>query len=171
MLFCSMLMILLFQSTLPTRGSDNRIYFSAQSHESISIHAPHEGERLLRYGGKLRRAFPISIHAPHEGERLVDRLQPVTFRIFQSTLPTRGSDAMERGGWKTDTTIFQSTLPTRGSDPTCYPTGRRYSYFNPRSPRGGATIRAVPYRKGGMYFNPRSPRGGATLFIIYKLAI
>ena len=58
----------------------------------ISIHAPHEGERPkglvrlgqevcpfqstlptrgsdLRYGGKLRRAFPISIHAPHEGER------------------------------------------------------------------------------------------------------
>ena len=23
---------------------------------------------------------------------------------------------MERGGWKTDTTIFQSTLPARGSD-------------------------------------------------------
>ena len=59
--------------------------------KQISIHAPHEGERPdtglgsaqpirfqstlptrgsdLRYGGKLRRAFPISIHAPHEGER------------------------------------------------------------------------------------------------------
>ena len=35
--------------------------------------------------------------------------------------------------------------------------------FNPRSPRGGATVR---YPNGYTYnadFNPRSPRGGATL--------
>ena len=34
----------------------------------ISIHAPHEGERLSIYN-ILRRHKAISIHAPHEGER------------------------------------------------------------------------------------------------------
>ena len=35
-------------------------------------------------------------------------------------------------------------------------------YFNPRSPRGGAT-NAAPQASGrAHYFNPRSPRGGAT---------
>ena len=57
----------------------------------------------------------ISIHAPHEGERRYDMQGNIGQLGFQSTLPTRGSD-MERGGWKTDSTIFQSTLPTRGSD-------------------------------------------------------
>ena len=62
---------------------------------------------------------------------------------------------------------------------------RRWTYFNPRSPRGGATngaydaiahdkfqstlptrgsdrTRAAPPRHHTGYFNPRSPRGGAT---------
>ena len=56
-----------FQSTLPTRGSD--VNFTATADvKKISIHAPHEGERL-----KCRKltnyCTAISIHAPHEGER------------------------------------------------------------------------------------------------------
>ena len=35
----------------------------------------------------------ISIHAPHEGERLYSRLAHANKFTFQSTLPTRGSDA------------------------------------------------------------------------------
>ena len=34
----------------------------------ISIHAPHEGERLIDYL-KAEQEKKISIHAPHEGER------------------------------------------------------------------------------------------------------
>ena len=59
-------------------------------------------------------------------------------RAFQSTLPTRGSDAYRVFTAIADVT-FQSTLPTRGSDtssPRMYGLVRR---FNPRSPRGGAT--------------------------------
>ena len=81
--------------------------------------------------------------------------------------------------------IFQSTLPTRGSDhkPPAIKAGG--SYFNPRSPRGGATRSCsstvggiagfqstLPTRgsddqirrryKAAENFNPRSPRGGAT---------
>ena len=82
-----------FQSTLPTRGSDLRLKYihtfqrnfnprsprggathAAQGEHIItiiSIHAPHEGERLR---DKCRGGIPcrISIHAPHEGERQAD---------------------------------------------------------------------------------------------------
>ena len=131
-----------FQSTLPTRGSDE-IYSHLSAQKEISIHAPHEGER--RYPPKFARGRPhyfnprsprggatnreavttantsISIHAPHEGERhlLVDGGKIA--KKFQSTLPTRGSDAKEAG--------FADELID----------------FNPRSPRGGATYRGTHF--------------------------
>ena len=80
---------------------------------------------------------------------------------------------------------FQSTLPTRGSDRDAKRPLLRTPYFNPRSPRGGATLRpsmsfnevlgfqsTLPtrgsdacyprLRRDNAHFNPRSPRGGAT---------
>ena len=41
---------------------------------------------------------------------------------------------------------FQSTLPTRGSDAEPSPPGRR-RHFNPRSPRGGATVCRAALRR------------------------
>ena len=41
----------------------------------------------------LSRAEWVSIHAPHEGERPTADVVPVVRCKFQSTLPTRGSDA------------------------------------------------------------------------------
>ena len=93
----------IFQSTLPTRGSDRLPPCGTKEMERISIHAPHEGERP----------------APVRHTR-----QPLW--IFQSTLPTRGSDLIK-------SLIIASPL-----------------YFNPRSPRGGATklyIVPEPLRK------------------------
>ena len=80
----------------------------------------------------------ISIHAPHEGERHCHNAILYITDPFQSTLPTRGSDAVatspagahdaisihaphegERPRFPILTItagIFQSTLPTRGSD-------------------------------------------------------
>ena len=102
----------------------------------ISIHAPHEGERLktaiaLKAQGVFQSTLPtrgsdygiapeidaieISIHAPHEGERQYPRLVVTYYYLFQSTLPTRGSDTF----WQpfiVHSCRFQSTLPTRGSD-------------------------------------------------------
>ena len=107
-------MAIRFQSTLPTRGSDDKALYSAV------------------------RPFGISIHAPHEGERRISPCGQYPCHAFQSTLPTRGSDGLvalinhEIDG-------FQSTLPTRGSDDVGWlltPVGLN---FNPRSPRGGAT--------------------------------
>ena len=125
-----------FQSTLPTRGSDIKgcrkvardWYFNPRSPRGgataalyqayfgpfISIHAPHEGERL-----KLITIFqlnkPISIHAPHEGERPVACAKVDANGVFQSTLPTRGSDFIVVC-IEAYNLLFQSTLPTRGSD-------------------------------------------------------
>ena len=56
-----------FQSTLPTRGSDSDIVNLSLT-LVISIHAPHEGERLDELQD-VDTEREISIHAPHEGER------------------------------------------------------------------------------------------------------
>ena len=57
----------------------------------------------------------ISIHAPHEGERPKVGSLPIIVPLFQSTLPTRGSDDADEAIYET-LVKFQSTLPTRGSD-------------------------------------------------------
>ena len=174
----------IFQSTLPTRGSDPQLLLHRRRGHGISIHAPHEGERR----GDCRQPSPrqrgISIHAPHEGERHSTRRLTTLSQIFQSTLPTRGSDMPEPSAASCSRT-FQSTLPTRGSDPCHHPESQTYQHFNPRSPRGGATnipltvplsnwISIHAPHEGErlgihqfqvaalFYFNPRSPRGGAT---------
>ena len=136
-LFTSSFRISVFQSTLPTRGSDVAPY-SWTPAMVVSIHAPHEGERPERpkcHGNTTG----VSIHAPHEGERPAAAPISSTSTTFQSTLPTRGSDAS-----------LQSVRHSRRS-------------FNPRSPRGGATTTRAASGTSARCFNPRSPRGGATI--------
>ena len=58
-----------FQSTLPTRGSDDFIAGLVEV-VAVSIHAPHEGERLWAEARGIQ-SKAVSIHAPHEGERPV----------------------------------------------------------------------------------------------------
>ena len=103
----------------------------------------------------------ISIHAPHEGERPFTQSAYKVQILFQSTLPTRGSDLLGR------------LRPPLDYD------------FNPRSPRGGATFTGIDSAQSWHIsihaphegerrrqteksnrkrdFNPRSPRGGATV--------
>ena len=173
----------LFQSTLPTRGSDYKRRDCYNRRRYISIHAPHEGERQ-RYlictivstkfqstlptrgsdgqrqmisvqqaenfnprsprGGATRDSTDqpvsryISIHAPHEGERPLLLPSMSIMSIFQSTLPTRGSDGI---AWAE---IFANPIsihaPHEGERrwATAKPPTSR-AHFNPRSPRGGAT--------------------------------
>ena len=82
-----------FQSTLPTRGSDIPPEIAERIAEAISIHAAHEGQRpgfCARAGAVMKN---ISIHAAHEGQRPALYAVNLTLPIFQSTLPTRGSDS------------------------------------------------------------------------------
>ena len=80
-----------FQSTLPTRGSDHGDPPADMLTLYVSIHAPHEGERHRRIYNRAD-GHHVSIHAPHEGERLLVLTNQVRDKMFQSTLPTRGSD-------------------------------------------------------------------------------
>ena len=107
-------LIEIFQSTLPTRGSD---LFGAQGGLPSSLFQstlPTRGSDD-RKGGGLADNIGISIHAPHEGERRIFFFGSINSFLFQSTLPTRGSDKP-----------YLSLLAAS-------------AYFNPRSPRGGAT--------------------------------
>ena len=55
--------------------------------------------------------------------------------------------------------LFQSTLPTRGSDLPCGIPVRRGGYFNPRSPRGGATY-IFPRKKRCLAISIHAPHEG-----------
>ena len=103
----------MFQSTLPTRGSDYQgrrnderaACFNPRSPRGgatrnmipkiliacVSIHAPHEGERRKVIFDNKTYSY-VSIHAPHEGERRSSFIFSIIFFRFQSTLPPRGSD-------------------------------------------------------------------------------
>ena len=134
------------------------------------------------FGGVSRHT--ISIHAPHEGERHPAPPDGYTIQEFQSTLPTRGSDNLTsaegrlyaisihaphegerrpnpppiQGGGE-----FQSTLPTRGSDYDTIYTVQADAYFNPRSPRGGATDAALVANLGQHIFQSTLPTRGSDL--------
>ena len=54
---------------------------------------------------------------------------------------------------------FKFTLPAGGATGGAGKTGGARSHFNPRSPRGGATIFILAVVRGDRHFNPRSPRG------------
>ena len=127
-----------FQSTLPTRGSDH-IDFKAGTIHVVSIHAPHEGERraMQPLSANARR---VSIHAPHEGERRGIPPPSDCCLRFQSTLPTRGSDH------------FRHSLPPYNGS------------FNPRSPRGGATLGAGGGLHGRPLFQSTLPTRGSDAF-------
>ena len=174
---------MIFQSTLPTRGSD---------------HKP----PAIKAGGSY-----FNPRSPRGGATLFGAQGGLPSSLFQSTLPTRGSDP--RADYTRRASLpFQSTLPTRGSDMTATfkrarqaisihaphegerrgglcRSGRGGCNFNPRSPRGGATVKLPmvtvsplmisihaphegerPYLNNffteDKHFNPRSPRGGAT---------
>ena len=148
-----------FQSTLPARGSDGD-WITLELPQGISIHAPREGSDGAPEEN-YHATTKISIHAPREGERpryavgtsggedfnprsprggatAVCRWQKRRGR-FQSTLPARGSDRYHHQYMLLQNQVFQSTLPARGSDcQRCAALGS-VIYFNPRSPRGGAT--------------------------------
>ena len=153
------------------------------TYNGISIHAPHEGERRSACY-KLLQSFKISIHAPHEGERpkpkLYRRYQP----YFNPRSPRGGATDVRERSLVVD--IISIHAPHEGERPyhsglygfpaaisihaphegerraSSLGTRNYHRYFNPRSPRGGATMSARSCSSAVGDFNPRSPRGGAT---------
>ena len=127
-----------FQSTLPARGSDPPACPIRRPHLRISIHAPRKGERLFIPTAGDHLPADFNPRSPQGGATLLSSKPLPLIRLFQSTLPARGSDAMVFFS-PSPAASFQSTLPARGSDamnPRPPPLSR---HFNPRSPQGGAT--------------------------------
>ena len=87
---------------------------------------------------------------------------------FQSTLPTRGSDAA-LPQTRTLRQYFNPRSPRGGATPCAYRGVCCPTYFNPRSPRGGATRNWARADAEKGHFNPRSPRGGATIYVVPRL--
>ena len=192
-----------FQSTLPTRGSDEAaqsmkgsiLYFNPRSPRGgatcyarlrmargriISIHAPHEGERLFhvvssclfynfnprsprggatRYAIRNKATLLISIHAPHEGERPYLRPRAKTSNTYFNPRSPRGGATWPRRLAENSMYLFQSTLPTRGSDSAYHSIDNVVRHFNPRSPRGGATD-AVTYTPQTLTISIHAPHEG-----------
>ena len=104
-----------FQSTLPTRGSDGRIPPKCwPSLKHFNPRSPRGGATGSRCVGRF--GLSISIHAPHEGERPV-RAWVVCGRCghFNPRSP-RGGATDAASALMDKSKVFQSTLPTRGSD-------------------------------------------------------
>ena len=97
------------------RGGATDIQYNTHRRIPISIHAPHEGERL---GGSksMGKKVKISIHAPHEGERRTSAHGASAHNSnFNPRSPRGGATAQTAPQLRCDRK-FQSTLPTRGSD-------------------------------------------------------
>ncbi len=85
-------------------------------------------------------AFGISIHAPHEGERRPGHRTASLWSGYFNPRSPRGGATTSPVDAYCSIDIFQSTLPTRGSDLGYDMQGNIGQLdFNPRSPRGGAT--------------------------------
>ena len=82
---------IVFQSTLPTRGSANREAVTT-ANTSISIHAPHEGERHLCGFSLILCNYNFNPRSPRGGATPPSNIKGNSHSPFQSTLPTRGSD-------------------------------------------------------------------------------
>ena len=102
-----------FQSTLPTRGSDLfSLYF--YSYIKISIHAPHEGERLELSTYPVMQ-YDFNPRSPRGGATHPGAPFWQACQYFNPRSP-RGGATPELKKLVTGLTGFQSTLPTRGSD-------------------------------------------------------
>ena len=125
-----------FQSTLPTRGSDVGMLAQSVSASSFNPRSPRGGATSVVCAPE--QLNQVSIHAPHEGERLG--------QIFLSVLLDKVSIHAPHEGER-HILLRAPFCPWR---------------FNPRSPRGGATVEQSKVLSKIISFNPRSPRGGAT---------
>ena len=102
-----------FQSTLPTRGSDDMQGNIGQLGK-VSIHAPHEGERPLSFVPCGLQPHGFNPRSPRGGATKHGVTIQDVARSFNPRSP-RGGATMSRCPILS-ASKFQSTLPTRGSD-------------------------------------------------------
>ena len=118
----------------PPRGGRRGLSATNIRYTAISIHAPREGGDF--YMAALLTSLGISIHAPREGGDVCDFANSLKVSAISIHAPREGGD----GGIN-------------------YPPPYKED-FNPRPPRGGATICEDCFLEPTYNFNPRPPRGG-----------
>ena len=101
----------------------------------------------------------ISIHAPHEGVRLLSTLMFCLRSYFNPRTPRGGATSMEKR--LRSAAGISIHAPHEGVRRRGRSDIRFQEDFNPRTPRGGATG-SISASALTTYFNPRTPRGGAT---------
>ena len=112
--------------------------------------------------GAMNIALNVLDQSAKRNTEWYDNTKPAREFLFQSTLPTRGSDYLVLAIYPIDEqiSIHAPHEGERRHSANAYTTDR---HFNPRSPRGGATKCPCRTLATHNYFNPRSPRGGATM--------
>ena len=123
----------------------------------VSIHAFREGRRHYRRRW-ISDITRVSIHAFREGRRLHTIVVPSHTRQFQSTPSAREGDASssEPITYKK----FQSTPSAREGDQPLPRDTKLQSRFNPRLPRGKATIDWSQCNVAGSFQSTPSAREG-----------
>ena len=150
---------LLFQSTHPTRGCDGLFGESSRA-IAISIHAPHEGVRPEPPDSRLPQVY-FNPRTPRGGAT-----SPAISSDFSSS---HFNPRTPRGGATTSTVSlmvrypFQSTHPTRGCDDHQRDTHGGVTSISIHAPHEGVRPWLLPTAYSSINFNPRTPRGGATL--------
>ena len=175
--FISLLLIALFQSTCPARGTTSCRCSRSFTRRDFNPRAP-RGARLEAVKDIERKAW-ISIHVPREGHD--DSVRPSRSHrcAFQSTCPARGTT--RHFSLRCTPAEFQSTCPARGTTVSQQERGlpqaisihvpreghdRRgrdvpgaQPHFNPRAPRGARLRQSNKSLEKNHDFNPRAPRG------------
>ena len=126
-----MLIVSVFQSTLPTRG-ETYMRHNPRATPAISIHSPHTGRdltcaRVMDFGINFNPLSPYG-----ERRKTPDQLRRMA--EFQSPLPIRGETSRFQCRFLAEQ--FQSPLPIRGETYPQKLSGRPQKYFNPLSPYG-----------------------------------
>ena len=103
-----------FQSTLPARGSDGRIFAERRGHTNFNPRSPQGGATTYVKG--FLQIFEISIHAPRKGERRCPKKAFYPVRKISIHAPRKGERPLSQGCAVEPFSKFQSTLPARGSD-------------------------------------------------------
>ncbi len=155
----SSIVLILFQSTLPTRGSDfnfrsffkpdygfnprsprggaNIIFCCGTADADVSIHAPHEGERQRRQTEKSTRKRGFNPRSPRGGATRLDMATGAAIPVSIHA-PHEGERRLWRGdqAHRCNVSIH---APHEGERlQSRVPGGVAPPRFNPRSPRGGA---------------------------------
>ena len=149
----------IFQSTLPARGSDCRSGFHLPLLH-ISIHAPPHGERRGTPAAYVHGLY-FNPRSPH-GERRGTSGGVCPRVVFQSTLPARGATGffLQRA----DAELISIHAPRTGSDPGCR-FGRLPASISIHAPRTGSDVAQAVEGHRRQRFQSTLPRTGSDVCV------